>query len=581
MKASKLRSARLVVTRGWAVSVLALASAALWGCTGEVTGKDPIRNPGGTGGSSGVSTGGGTSVGPQDCTGDEIAMPKRLIRLSFNQIAASLRPVFGDAFAADVLKVNQIPPTTQRTFPPLGDTSEGTSYIDAKWQSSESIAAKAAEHVFANFATFTGCAEPATAECGKAFLLEHAEGAYRRPLNDREKQSLLTVYDEVTAASAGGTVKHGVQAGVRAIYDSPGFLYRTEFGADANAGPLTPYELASQLSYFLTDAPPDAALLTAAAQNKLTSEADIAAQVDRLLAMPATKANLQDTVFAAFGVARVLAVVIDGLPQEAFNGGVAASMFRETQLFINNVLWNGGTVSDLATSRKSFINARLAPLYGVPAPTVGLDADGFGAVDLPENRAGILTNLGFLTSRSRPDQQSVVGRGLAINDAILCQQNPAFPENLAAQIDGVVAMQANLSERERATYRASNAPCVGCHPSFDPYGLSLENFDVIGRFRTMDAEGRPIDASVTLPPIAGGKQAMSAVEMGKALADTGALSTCVGSKLLTYALAETGVNGTSCAAKAVADKFANSDRSFGALVRAVALSKTLTQRSGG
>jgi hypothetical protein len=152
---------------------------------------------------------------------------------------------------------------------------------------------------------------------------------------------------------------------------------------------------------------------------------------------------------------------------------------------------------------------------------------------------------------------------------------------LADQIKGLNAMQANLSERERATYRASNAPCVGCHPSFDPYGISLENFDVIGRFRTMDAEGRPIDASVTLPPIAGSRPAANAVEMGKALAETGAFASCVGTKLLTYALAETGVTGKSCASKAVYNKFTQSDQSFAALVRAVALSKTLTQRSGG
>lgn len=543
-----------------------------------MTGKDPIKNPG-TGGASGA--GGSSTLGPQDCDGNEIAMPKRLIRLSFNQIASSLRPVFGDALAADVLKVNQIPPTTERTFPPLGDTSEGPTYIDAKWQSSEAIAAKAADHVFANFAAVTGCAAPATPDCAKAFLAKHAEGAYRRPLTDREKTSLLQVYDEVTAATAGGTVQHGVQAGVRAIYDSPHFLYRTEFGADANTGPLTPYELASQLSYFLTDGPPDTSLLAAAAANKLTSEADIGAQVDRILALPTTKANLQDTVFASFGLARVLSVVIDGLPPEAFNGGVAASMFRESQLLINSVLWNGGKVSDLATTRKSFINDKLAPLYGVPVPITGLDADGFGPAELPGNRAGILTSAAFLTSRSRPDQQSVVGRGLSVNDAILCQQNPAFPEALAEQIEAVVTSQHSLSEREKATYRGTTAPCLGCHTSFDAYGLSLDNFDVIGRFRTTDPEGRPIDASVTLPPIAGSKQVLNAVEMGQALAESGAFSTCIGSKLITYALAETGVNGNSCAAKAVANSFAKSDQSFSALVRAVALSKTLTQRSGG
>lgn len=524
-------------------------------------------------------SGGTATVGPQNCDGNEIAMPKRLIRLSFNQIANSLRPTFGDALADKALADNHIPPATERTFPPLGDTSEGSTYIDTKWLSSEAIAEATGDAVFKGFATMTGCTDTPTPACAQDFITKHAEKAYRRPLTEREKTSLLQVYTEVV--TAGGTPQQGVQAGVRAIYDSPQFLYRTEFGADAATGPLTPYELASQLSYFITDAAPDAELLAAAAQNKLSSEADISAQVDRMLALPATKANLQNTVFASFGIARVLAVVIDGLPAEAFNSGVANSMFRESQLFINNVLWNGGKVSDLATSRKSFINTQLAPLYGVTMPTTGLDKDGFAPIDLPENRSGIITSAGFLTSRSRPDQQSVVGRGLSVNDSILCQQNPAFPENLADQIKGLSAMQSNLSERERSDYRMKNAPCLGCHPGFDPYGMSLENFDQIGRFRTMDPEGRPIDATVTLPPIAGGKTATNAVEMGKALAETGAFASCIGTKLLTYALAETGVTGKSCASKAVFDKFSQSDQSFGALVRAVAVSKTLTQRTGG
>jgi len=152
---------------------------------------------------------------------------------------------------------------------------------------------------------------------------------------------------------------------------------------------------------------------------------------------------------------------------------------------------------------------------------------------------------------------------------------------LANKIKSLSAMQATLSERERAQYRHDTAPCLGCHPSFDPFGLALESYDVIGRYRTMDAEGRAIDPSVTLPPIAGGKAVANAVEMGKALADTGAFASCLGTKLITYALAETGVTGNSCASKAVADQFAASDHSFTALARAVALSKTLSQRTPG
>jgi hypothetical protein len=97
----------------------------------------------------------------------------------------------------------------------------------------------------------------------------------------------------------------------------------------------------------------------------------------------------------------------------------------------------------------------------------------------------------------------------------------------------------------------------------------------------MDEKQRPINAMVTLPASAGGTVANSATEMGQALANTGVFTACVATKLLTYALAETGVNGDSCATKAVAEAFKATDGTFPALVRTVAMSKTITQRSGG
>jgi Protein of unknown function (DUF1592)/Protein of unknown function (DUF1588)/Protein of unknown function (DUF1595)/Protein of unknown function (DUF1585) len=513
-----------------------------------------------------------------DCEGWDVAMPKRLIRLSFNQVATSLVPIFGQAFATKIVADNSIKDPTERTFPPLGDTDEGSAYIDSKWQTADGIATAAGNEALTNFAAFTGCGAAPTTDCAQGFVTKLAERAFRHPLDEREKTSLLTVYSEVVAK--GGTIQEATQYAVSAIFDSPSFLYRTEFGADAKEGPLTPYELASQLSYFVTDGPPDEALLAAAAQNKLTTAADVGPHVDRMLATPAARLNLQAAVIASLGITKVLNVVIDPAKVPEFNAGVAASMFHETELLINNVLWSGGKVPELVTSRKAFINAQLAPFYGVAAP-VTVDADGFGAVDLPEIRAGLLTSLGFLTSRSRPDSQSVVGRGLSINDTILCQQNPAFPDNLADQIKSVVMTQENLSERERADYRAANAPCLGCHPSFDPFGISLENFDSVGRYRTVDDQQRPINAAVTLPASAGGTVSNSAAEMGQALANTGAFAACTATKLLTYALAETGVKGNSCATKAVAEAFKATDQSFSALVRTVALSKTITQRSGG
>jgi hypothetical protein len=552
------------------------------GCTGVIEGQG--------GGSTGTgpgpdAAGGGPDKPPNmaaDCEGWDVAMSKRVIRLSFNQLATSLRPVFGDEFAEKMVTDHAIKDPSERTFPPLGDTDEGSSYIDNRWQTANAIASAAGQRAFDNFASFTGCGAAPTTECAQAFVLTLAEKAFRRPLIEREKTSLQQVYADVIKGA--GTIQQATRGSIAAIFSSPHFLYRTELGGDSTVeGPISQFELASQLSYFVTDGPPDDLLRAAASENKLTTPQQIAPHIDRMLATPAAKLNLQSAVVAWLGISKVLTITVDEtkVPTTDFNSAVAASMFHETELFIRNVLWNGGKVPDLVTSRKSFINAKLAGLYGVAPPSAGLDADGFGAVELPANRAGLLTSLGFLTSRSRTDEQSVVGRGLSVNDAILCQQNPEFPAGLADQIQTVVSMQEMLSEREKATYRGTTSPCNGCHQSFDPFGLSLENFDTIGKFRTMDPQNRPIDASVVLPASAKGLPAANAVEMGAALASSGAFSACAATKLLTYALAETGVKGTSCATKAVAESFAKTDLSFAALVREVAASKTITHRSKG
>jgi hypothetical protein len=563
---------------------VALGALPILACTASISGESTEGSGGGGTGAAPGAGGGGPKPPDQmeGCSGWEVAMPKRLIRLSFNQLATSLRPILGDAFADQSITKYDIADPTERTFPPLGDTREGSSYIDAKWQTADSIAQDIGQYAVDNFATFTGCTDAPTTECAQAFILSLAEKAFRHPLSDAEKSSLTQVYTE--QQTAGSTIQESLRFAVYAIFSSPSFLYRTEFGTTlTEEGPLTPYEVASQISYFVTDGPPDQALLDAASSNELSSPEQIAPHVDRLLATSSAKVNLQSAILASVSISSVLSVVIDPekVPGTDFNAGVAASMYHETELFVKDVLWNGGKVSDLVTSRKSFIDKNVANLYGIPAPTTGLDADGFGLVELPANRAGLLTMPALLTARSRPDHASVVGRGLLVNDAILCQQNPAFPEDLASQIESVTAGQTNLSEREKADYRSSTPPCMGCHMSFDPYGVALENYDLIGKFRTTDEQGRPIDASVTLPDLAGGGTAADAVAVGQALATSGAFSSCVATKLLTYALAETGVKGDSCASKVIADSFKNSDQSFSALVKAVAISKTLTHRSGG
>ncbi len=380
----------------------------------------------------------------------------------------------------------------------------------------------------------------------------------------------------------GGSIEEATQYSVYAALSAPQFLYRTEFGLDSEAtAQLSAYETASMLSYFVTDGPPDNALLQAAGQNELTTPDQIGAHVDRLLQTPGGRLNLQSAMFAYFGISTLNTIVIDPEVAPQFTEGLRASMMHETELFINDTLWNG-SVTDLMTSRTSFVNEGLADLYGVQFPPDGaeLDADGFGPVTLPENRSGILTQPGYLTTRSSPEEPSVVRRGLLINASLLCATNPPFPESQAEQIEEVSASLEQMSEREKAEFRASSSDCGGCHRLFDAYGLALDNFDVIGAYREADHEGRPIDPSVTLPAGAGGATVTSPAQLAQELANSGAFTACVAKNLLAYALAEgSTLSVSSCATQTVSKNFKQSDQSFGALVKEVAKSGLLTTRT--
>src|SRR6185436_15475128 len=136
-----------------------------------------------------------------------------------------------------------------------------------------------------------------------------------------------------------------------------------------------------------------------------------------------------------FSLSNLDNVQIDPTKFPQWTPGLKNAMYHESEVFLDRVLW-GGAVSELLTSRKSFINADLAKIYGItsfPPSGATLDMDMFATVDLPADRAGLLTQAGFLTSKARPDKDSVVARGLLINGTLLCAQNPPFPENLATQ----------------------------------------------------------------------------------------------------------------------------------------------------
>jgi hypothetical protein len=561
----------------------------------------------GTGGTAGSGVGGSgatAGVAPTNCEGSPVTTQKRVVRLTDNQIVNTYTALFTDATA--MFAGEEILPATQRAFPPLATAARE---IDqAAWDLRSRAATRARTHVATNIATVTPCgATPSDSACGLSAVLAFAEKAYRRPLTPAETASYNTLWTELTTTN-GGSVAEAIQYGYSAVLLAPGFLYRTETGGDfTTEGAISPYELASELSYFLTDGPPDAMLLAAATANQLDAAA-IRTHASRILATQPARANLEAAMVGYFQLTTVPSVEInaDTIPGFDLTTGVRNSMYREGLEFFKNTLWQG-TIGDLVTSRRTWINSQVAPIYGVTVPSN--DVNVFSEVMLPADRAGLLTLSPFLASKSRPVGTSVVGRGLAVNAALVCSENPLFPDG-DKTIEDAIAAQEGWSEKQKADERKNNALCRGCHSQFDAMGLVLENYDSIGRFRDEDPEGNPIDAAwitSTMPDsfaydqngdgMVEATQVTGPLSLAQALLrdlpawGSNALTRCMALNFINYALmdesqgsarASNGVPTDSCAVRAVTNQFAAaSDKSFSSLLVEIAASETLRSRKPG
>ena len=583
------------ILRGGGAAVAALCVAT--GCTSEIAapagmgaGNTGVAGTtGGVGGSMGVgggtaagnttggsTTGGSTTGGPAGCIDRGLPASKRVVRLTLDQINYSIAELVAQPVADQLKEDYQLQDPVLRQFPAL--LGEGQLVSDLIWSKTDGMANKAGTYVRENFTAVTGCTSGDFA-CVSAFATSFMERAARRPLLAEEAARIQQVVTEVQGF--GATTEEAAEHAVYAALSSPQFQYRTEFGTDVSVeGMLAPYELASMLSYFITGGPPDEPLLAEAAAGTLNSADALRTQATRLLESPEAREYLQSLMLASFGIPNVFGVVLTApeATQVAKN-----SMVFGARLFINEVLWSGAPVNTLLTSQEAWVNETLAPFYGVSMPPAEqLDADGFGKVTLTPDRAGLLTNVGLLTSTARPGHPSVVARGIRIVDDFLCLERAPLPDDLSSVIEEFNAANEDKSEREKAELRFGNPVCANCHLSTDPYGLSLFVYDEIGRFRETDPEGRPIDPSVVLPDFVGGQVATSPAQMAQAIVDSGAFMGCVAGNLMEDAIGVGTVFATDCSAMSIVSELeTRGSMTFPDLVREVAASPTMTSRKAG
>jgi mono/diheme cytochrome c family protein len=366
--------------------------------------------------------------------------------------------------------------------------------------------------------------------CVEQIVTNLARRAYRRPPTRREIDSLIGFVDR--AVDGGQSAEQGVQLAIQAMLVSPNFLFRVERDPDPRDPSLvhevSPFELASRVSYFLWSSMPDDTLLALAESGELAKPAVLEAQVDRMLADPRAAGFAANFAGQWLETRNLDSVKPDPDKFKEWNPELREAMKTETTMFFEHVLRENRPVSDFLNANYTFLNERLAEHYGID----GVAGGEFRRVPLTtDRRGGVLSQAGVLTVSSYPTRTSPVIRGKYVLQNLLGMPPPPPPADVPALEESAGAE--GRSMREQLDVHRRNPSCAACHRNMDPLGFGLENYDAIGRWRDVDGE-HPVDASGALPD---GQRFATAGEMRALLvSQLPQFSRTLTQKMLTYAL---------------------------------------------
>ena len=379
-------------------------------------------------------------------------------------------------------------------------------------------------------------------------LMRVASRAYRRPATEPEILRLLKIVEE--AEKRDEKWEAGILYAIEAILISPKFLFRSEIlpvpsgtaTAVKDVYPVSEYELASRLSYFLWSSMPDDELFALAEKKQLSANLD--AQVRRMLKDPKSRALIDNFAMQWLQLRRLATIAPDAKAFPKYNWKLKAAILEETSLFVDAIIREDRSILDLIDSNFTFLNETLAEHYNItdtngtqggqkPSKPGGKPIKGkeFRRVELTDGqRGGLLTQASILTVTSNPTRTSPVKRGKWVLEQLLGTPPPPAPPNIP-ELENSGQLTGTL--RQRMEQHRANPSCANCHARMDPIGFAFENFDAVGAYRSKDGKN-PIDASGTLPS---GQSFKGYVELKGILKDKkDQFSLCFTEKLLTYAL---------------------------------------------
>ena len=407
--------------------------------------------------------------------------------------------------------------------------------------------------------------------CSRQFFTDVGRVLYRRPLTDSELETAVEASGKV-ADELGGFYE-GVEFGLTGLLVTPNFLFiidATEQDSSAASGVrLTGYAKASRLSFLLWNTSPDDMLLEAAAAGDLHSEKGLVREVDRMM----NSIRLERGVRAFFedflDLERFENLEKDTIIYPAYSINAAESAKEQLLLtIVDHVVDKDAAYPELFTTRETFMDEHLGRIYKIPVtrPDGGWERYEFPADD---RRAGILTQMGFLSLFSHPGKSSPTLRGKAVRELLLCQKVPDPP----ADVDFSLFNDPNApsrTARDRLTAHSTAPSCAGCHKLTDPIGLGFEQFDSIGQFRVAE-QGVEIDPSGDLDGLA----YSDAKSLAQAMHDHPGAPACLTNQMYSYAAGRAPERGEREFVRYLETNFSESGHSLKALLRNIASSDAL------
>jgi mono/diheme cytochrome c family protein len=369
--------------------------------------------------------------------------------------------------------------------------------------------------------------------CAREIISTLAYRAYRQRPSTEHVSVLMDFFQSGRAA---GDFDKGIEVALQRILSSPQFVFRFERDP-ADVTPEQPYrisdtELASRLAFFLWSSIPDDELLDLASRNRLSRPAVLEQQVARMLADPRSRALTENFAGQWLYLRNLQIKDASTFEFPDFDDNLRHSFRRETELLFEHIVRNNRSVLDLLTADYTFVDERLAKHYGMP----GIYGSHFRQVQVDDpRRQGVLGHGSILLVTSQPNRTSPVTRGVWVLENILGAHVPLPPPVTIPALEEAAgdADFDSLSVRELMELHRSKPFCEGCHKIMDPVGLAMENYDVIGRWRTMDGD-TPIDASGQLVD---GTKINGPVELRQALLRySDQIVSNMTEKLITYAL---------------------------------------------